>query len=42
LGSKIYYQEGSIDDLMPFLYGTVGGFLKQLNPQFRKKKAGMR
>lgn len=37
-----YYQEGSFDDLMPFIYGTVGGFLKQLNPTFRKKKSGMR
>lgn len=37
-----YYQEGSIDDIMPFIYGTIGGFLKQLNPAFRKKKSGMR
>jgi D-aspartate ligase len=39
---NIYYQEGSLDDIMPFIYGTVGGFLKQLNPSFRKKKSGMR
>jgi len=37
-----YYQEGSLDDIMPFIYGTIGGFLKQLNPSFRKKKSGMR
>lgn len=37
-----YYQEGSLDDIMPFIYGTLGGFLKQLNPSFRKKKSGMR
>jgi predicted ATP-grasp superfamily ATP-dependent carboligase len=37
-----YYQEGSLDDIMPFIYGTIGGFLKQLNPTFRKKKSGMR
>jgi predicted ATP-grasp superfamily ATP-dependent carboligase len=37
-----YYQEGSLDDIMPFIYGTVGGFLKQLSPSFRKKKSGMR
>ena len=41
-GRDIFYQEGSLDDWRPFLFGTVGGFLKQLNPQFRKAKAGMR
>ena len=40
--SDTYYQEGSFDDMAPFIYGTVGGFLKQLNPSFRKKKSGMR
>lgn len=42
LGKNIYYQEGSLDDLKPFIYGTFGGLLKQLNPSFRKKKSGMR
>jgi len=37
-----YYQEGSLDDLRPFIYGTIGGFLKLLNPAFRKNKSGMR
>lgn len=41
-GKSIYYQEGSLDDFKPFLYGTIGGFLKQLNPTFRKNKAGLR
>lgn len=39
---NIYYQEGGLDDIMPFIYGTVGGFIKLLNPSFRKKKSGMR
>ncbi|SHN01008.1 ATP-grasp domain-containing protein [Polaribacter sp. KT 15] len=42
LSKNTYYQEGSLDDIMPFIYGTVGGFLKQLNPTFRKNKSGMR
>jgi predicted ATP-grasp superfamily ATP-dependent carboligase len=37
-----YYQEGSLDDIVPFIYGTFRGFLKQLNPNFRKSKSGMR
>ena len=39
---NVFYQEGGLDDWKPFLYGTVGGFIKQLNPKFRKEKAGMR
>jgi len=42
MGKNVSYQEGGFDDILPFLYGTVGGFLKQLNPSFRKNKSGMR
>lgn len=42
VSSKVSFQEGGLDDIKPFLYGTIGGFLKQLNPEFRKKKSGMR
>ncbi|WP_200980044.1 ATP-grasp domain-containing protein [Echinicola sp. 20G] len=41
-GRDVFYQEGSLSDPMPFIYGTIGGFLKQLNPSFRKQKSGMR
>lgn len=34
-------QDGSFDDLQPFIYGTIGGLLKQLNPRFRTSKKGM-
>ena len=37
-----FYQDGSLDDIKPFVYGTFGGILKQLNPSFRKKKSGLR
>lgn len=35
------FQDFSWRDPLPFLYGTFGNILKQLNPEFRKKKAGM-
>ena len=38
---KQFLQDGSIDDPKPFIYGTLGGFLKQLNPRFRAAKKGM-
>jgi predicted ATP-grasp superfamily ATP-dependent carboligase len=41
-GKNIFYQDGSIADPMPFIIGTLGGFVKQLNPKFRKAKSGMR
>lgn len=34
-------QDGSFDDLLPFIYGTIGGLLKQLNPRFRASKREM-
>lgn len=41
LRSDHYYQDGSLADPRPFIYGTLGGLLKQLNPQFRASKRGM-
>ncbi|WP_319502702.1 ATP-grasp domain-containing protein [uncultured Draconibacterium sp.] len=34
-------QDGSLDDLKPFIYGTIGSLLKQLDPRFRATKKGM-
>ncbi len=41
LSPKQYLQDGSWDDLRPFLFGTIGGLLKHLNPIFRASKKGM-
>ena len=41
LSSKQFLQDGSWDDIKPFLFGTIGGFLKQLNPKFRAAKKEM-
>ena len=41
LSSKQFLQDGSWDDMKPFLFGTIGGFLKQLNPKFRAAKKEM-
>jgi predicted ATP-grasp superfamily ATP-dependent carboligase len=41
LSSRHYYQDGSLTDPKPFIFGTLGGLLKQLNPQFRASKKGM-
>jgi D-aspartate ligase len=41
LSSKHYLQDGSFDDPLPFVYGTIGGLLKQLDPHFRESKTGM-
>lgn len=42
IGKNISYQEGGVDDFLPFIYGTIGSFFKQLKPEFRKNKSGMR
>lgn len=39
--SDHFLQDGSWDDPKPFIYGTIGGFLKQLNPKFREAKKSM-
>jgi predicted ATP-grasp superfamily ATP-dependent carboligase len=36
-----YFQDGSFTDPLPFIYGTLGGLLKQLDPRFRAAKKGM-
>lgn len=41
-GRKVFYQEGSIRDPLPFLFGTWSSFKKLLNPSFRKSKSGLR
>ncbi len=38
---KQFLQDGSFDDIKPFLFGTIGGFLKQLDPRFRAAKKEM-
>lgn len=43
LGKKVFYQDASCwTDPLPFIYGTLGNFMKQLSPEFRKSKAGTR
>ena len=41
-GKKIYYQDLDWRDPMPFIKGTWHNIKKQLNPSFRKSKAGTR
>lgn len=41
IGKNIYYQDLSWNDIIPFLCGTWGNIRKQLNPAFRKSKAGL-
>lgn len=36
-----YLEDGSFDDVMPFIFGTIGGILKQMNPHFRESKKEM-
>jgi len=42
LSSNQFLQDGSFDDIKPFLIGTIGGLIKQLNPRFRASKKGMK
>lgn len=39
--SRHVLQDGSFDDFLPFIYGTIGGLLKQLNHGFREQKKEM-
>lgn len=41
LGKDLYYQDWIEGDFPAFFWGTWGNFKKQLNPDFRKAKAGM-
>ena len=42
IGRDIYYQDLSWKDIVPFICGTWGNIKKQLNPEFRKAKAGVK
>ena len=39
--SSEYLEDGSFDDIKPFIYGTLGGILKQTNRHFRESKSEM-
>ena len=39
--SNEYLEDGSFDDIKPFIYGTIGGILKQMNSSFRESKSEM-
>lgn len=39
--SKQFLQDGSLDDIKPFLIGTIWALTNQLNPRFRASKKGM-
>lgn len=41
-GKNIYYQDWLKHDFVAFLYGTWGNFKKQMNPEFRKAKSGVK
>lgn len=40
-GKNIYYQDLSWNEIPAFIYGTWGNLKKQMNPEFRKAKAGL-
>lgn len=40
-GKDIYYQDWLCGDFRAFFWGTWGNFKKQMNPEFRKAKAGL-
>ena len=43
LGSNIYYQDMSDwSDWMPFIRGSWGNVKKQMDPEFRKAKSGVK
>lgn len=39
---KLSFQDFSWRDPFPFFYGTIGNIAKQMNPEFRKSKSGLR
>lgn len=41
-GKDLYYQDWIKGDFMAFFWGTWGNFKKQMNPEFRKAKSGVR
>lgn len=40
-GNDLYYQDWIMGDFSAFFWGTWGNIKKQMNPEFRKAKAGM-
>lgn len=40
-GKNLYYQDWIMGDFPAFFWGTWGNFKKQMNPEFRKAKAGL-
>lgn len=42
IGRNIYYQDMCWNDILPFFAGTWGNIKKQMNPEFRKAKDGLR
>ncbi len=41
-GKDVYYQDWLKNNLSAFIYGTWGNLKKQLNPEFRKAKSGVK
>lgn len=41
-GRRLSFQDFSWSDPLPFIVGTIGNIRKQLSPEFRKSKAGLR
>lgn len=42
LGSNLYYQDLICWDISAFIWGTLGNLMKQMNPEFRKAKSGVK
>ncbi len=42
ISRKTFYQDAVFDDFLSFIVGNIGGFMKQLSPEFRKKKSGLK
>ncbi|MGB8247332.1 MAG: hypothetical protein WCE98_04890 [Chlorobium sp.] len=40
-GRDVYYQEGSLKDPLPFVFGTYSGIKKLMDQNFRKSKSGV-
>lgn len=40
-GKNLFYQDWIMGDFSAFFWGTWGNFKKQMNPEFRKAKAGL-
>ena len=41
-GKGLYYQDWICGDFSAFFWGTWGNFKKQMNPEFRKAKSGVK